>query len=415
LTKLIESLDEAVTNLKHVKANLKRYKAAVLKAAVEGKLTEEWRKQHPDLEPASELLKRILAERRAKWEQAELAKMRPAGKDLKNNKWKKRYKEADSVNTKYTYEIPESWVWTNLGQLSWSVKDGPHYSPKYSASGVPFITGGNIRPEGIDFSSAKYISPQLHAELSERCKPEYADLLYTKGGTTGIARINTEKREFSVWVHVAVLKLVDSIERFYLQHALNSTHCYRQSQMYTHGVGNQDLGLTRMIWITIPLPPLEEQKEIIWEIEKRISILGELDKEVGTNLKRPERLRQSLLKKAFSGKLIPENPNDEPASALPGRIRYEEEKTDEEPKKGRRKTMAKQKRNVSLGRKSVLSVLASATGEVSTAKLIDLAGYPSNADPESIEAFYLDLRAALTAANIQVRRRDDVDYFSVRK
>ena len=185
--------------------------------------------------------------------------------------------------------------------------------------------------------------------------------------------------------------------------------------MYTHGVGNQDLGLTRMIWITIPLPPLQEQKEIIREIEKRVSILGELDKEVGTNLKRAERLRQSLLEKAFSGKLIPENPNDEPASALLERIRHEEAKTDEEPKKGRRQIMAKQKRNVSLGRKSVLSVLASATGEVSTAKLIDLAGYPSNADPESIEAFYLDLRAALTAANIQVRRRDDVDYFSVRK
>ena len=209
IEKQFSRLDEAVANLKRVNANLKRYKAAVLKAAVEGKLTEEWRKQHPDVESASELLKRILTERRAKWEQAELAKMRMAGKDPKDNKWKKRYKEADSVNTKYTYEIPESWVWTNLGQLSWSVKDGPHYSPKYSASGIPFITGGNIRPEGIDFSSAKYISPQLHAELSERCKPEYGDLLYTKGGTTGIARINTEKREFSVWVHVAVLKLVD--------------------------------------------------------------------------------------------------------------------------------------------------------------------------------------------------------------
>jgi type I restriction enzyme S subunit len=415
IEKQFSRLDEAVANLKRVKANLKRYKAAVLKAAVEGKLTEEWRKVHSDVEPASELLKRILAERRAKWEQAELAKMRMAGKDPKDNKWKNRYKEADPVNTGYTYEIPESWVWTNLGQLSWSVKDVPHYSPKYSASGIPFITGGNIRPEGIDFSSAKYISPQLHAELSERCKPEYGDLLYTKGGTTGIARINTEKREFSVWVHVAVLKLVDSIERFYLQHALNSSHCYRQSQIYTHGVGNQDLGLTRMIWITIPLPPLDEQKEIIREIEKRVSILGELDREVDTNLKRAERLRQSLLEKAFSGKLIPENPNDEPASALLERIRQEEAKTGEEPKKGRGKTMAKQKGNVSLERRSVLSVLASATGEVSTAKLIDLAGYPSNADPESIEAFYLDLRAALTVGNIQVRRRGDVDYFSVRK
>ena len=80
IEKQFSRLDEAVANLKRVKANLKRYKAAVLKAAVEGKLTEEWRKAHPDVEPASKLLDRILAERRAKWEEAELAKMEAKGK-----------------------------------------------------------------------------------------------------------------------------------------------------------------------------------------------------------------------------------------------------------------------------------------------------------------------------------------------
>src|SRR2546427_8267512 len=81
IEKQFSRLDEGVANLKRVKANLKRYKAAVLKAAVEGRLTEDWRKAHPDIEPAGELLKRILAERRAKWEQAELAKMEAAGNE----------------------------------------------------------------------------------------------------------------------------------------------------------------------------------------------------------------------------------------------------------------------------------------------------------------------------------------------
>ena len=304
IEKQFSRLDEAVANLKRVKANLKRYKAAVLKAAVEGKLTEDWRKAHPDVEPASELLKRILAEHRAKWEHAELAKMKAAGKESKDDKWKKHYKEPDSIRTDDIYDIPKFWTWANLGQLSWSVKDGPHYSPKYATTGIPFITGGNIRPEGIDFSSAKYISLQLHADLSERCKPEVGDLLYTKGGTTGIARINTEKREFNVWVHVAVLKLVDSIEPFYLQHSLNSPHCYRQSQRYTHGVGNQDLGLTRMIWITIPLPPFQEQTQILQEIESRISVVKAIEKQADSNLSRAERLRQSILSMAFCGRLV---------------------------------------------------------------------------------------------------------------
>jgi type I restriction enzyme S subunit len=230
--------------------------------------------------------------------------MKATSKKSKDDKWKKRYQEPDPVRPEEIYDIPKSWVWSNLGQLSWSVKDGPHYSPKYASTGIPFITGGNIRPEGIDFSSAKYISPQLHADLSERCKPEVGDLLYTKGGTTGIARINTEKRDFNVWVHVAVLKLVDSIEPFYLQHSLNSPHCYRQSQRYTHGVGNQDLGLTRMIWITVALPPFQEQNQIVQEIESRMSVVKAIEKQADANLLRGECLRQSILSMAFCGRLV---------------------------------------------------------------------------------------------------------------
>ena len=304
IEKQFSRLDEAVASLKRIKANLKRYKAAVLKAAVEGKLTEDWRKQHPDFEPASKLLERIIAERRELWEKSELARMKVQGVSPKNDDWRRRYKGAEPPKSHEIFEIPQSWIWTTLGQLSWSVKDGPHYSPKYSEKGIPFVSGGNIRPEGIDFSTTKYISPELHQELTGRCKAEYGDLLYTKGGTTGIARINTERREFSVWVHVAVLKLVDSVKRFYLQHALNSPHCYRQSQKYTHGVGNQDLGLTRMIWITVPLPPLQEQEQIVAEVECRLSVVDELEAAVQANLTRADSLRQSILSQAFSGRLL---------------------------------------------------------------------------------------------------------------
>ena len=306
IEKQFSRLDETVTGLRRAKTNLKRYKAAVLKAAVEGKLTEQWRKEHPDVEPAEKLLERILAERRKKWEEVELAKMKAQGKDPKDDKWKRKYREPDPPKPEETFGIPDTWAWSNLGQLSWSVKDGPHYSPQYSETGIPFITGGNVRPEGIDFSTAKYVTPGLHAELSKRCKPEHGDLLYTKGGTTGIARINTETREFDVWVHVAVLKLVTLIERFYLQHVLNSPFCHRQSQRYTHGVGNQDLGLTRMIWITVPIPPLQEQRVILKEIEQRLSIVGDVEEQIAKNEKRGERLRQSVLKKAFSGRLVPQ-------------------------------------------------------------------------------------------------------------
>ncbi len=118
IEKQFSRLDEAVANLKRVKANLKRYKAAVLKAAVEGKLTEEWRKAHPDVEPASKLLDRILAERRAKWEEAELAKMEAKGKAPKNDKWKAKYKEPLASASSDNSGLPQSWHVASIGQVS---------------------------------------------------------------------------------------------------------------------------------------------------------------------------------------------------------------------------------------------------------------------------------------------------------
>ncbi len=122
IEKQFSRLDEAVANLKRVKANLKRYKAAVLKAAVEGKLTEEWRKAHPDVEPASKLLDRILAERRAKWEEAELAKMEAKGKAPKNDKWKAKYKEPTAPDTADLPELPEVGYGQRLDLFFWVSK-----------------------------------------------------------------------------------------------------------------------------------------------------------------------------------------------------------------------------------------------------------------------------------------------------
>ena len=181
----------------------------------------------------------------------------------------------------------------------------------------------NVRPDGLDFENVKYISEELHVEFCKRCKPEINDILYTKGGTTGIARVNTYDEEFSVWVHVAVLKLISSVMPFFLQHALNSNFCYSQAQKYTHGVGNQDLGLTRMVNIVLAICSVDEQEEVVEIIEDKTSICDQLDQTLTTALQQAEALRQSILKKAFSGQLVPQDPNDEPARVLLERIQAE--------------------------------------------------------------------------------------------
>jgi type I restriction enzyme S subunit len=319
---LFTNLDAGVKSLKKVKTQLKRYRQAVLKYAFQGKLTAEWRKTHKDqIEPARVLLEHILRKRRENWEADQLAKMKAKEITPKGDGWKKRYKEPIGPELVGLLQLPKEWIWVNLGQLAWSVRDGPHYSPEYVNQGIPFITGGNVRPSGVDFANAKKISKELHQKFSERCKPEVGDILYTKGGTTGIARVNTYDREFSVWVHVAVLKLTGQIEPFYVQHALNSPFCYEQAQRFTHGVGNQDLGLTRMVRIILSLPPLAEQKEIISRIDYLQSIAEKTEDIVETSLKSADRLRQTILEHAFLGKLIPQDPTDEPAEELLKRIR----------------------------------------------------------------------------------------------
>ena len=137
------------------------------------------------------------------------------------------------------------------------IADGPHFSPRYVDEGLPFISARNIKVDRWALEDAKYVSQEDFDEFSKRVVPEKGDVLYTKGGTTGIARVVDLRFPFQVWVHVAVLKVDRSvINPNYLAYALNSRPCYEQAQMYTRGATNNDLGLTRMVNIELPLPPV---------------------------------------------------------------------------------------------------------------------------------------------------------------
>ena len=258
LMPLVEEYGKAEERLTALNAEFPdKLRKSILQQAIQGKLTE----RNPADEPASELLKRIRAEKE---------------RLIKVGKIKKEKPLPLIEEEELPFDLPDEWQWVRLGEIILGTADGPHYSPQYYDSGIPFISTRNIASGKLDFSSAKYISYELHRELCQRCKPRKGDVLYSKGGTTGIAAVNDSDIEFNVWVHVAVLSMGSYVNPYYLALALNSPHCYELSQKYTHGTSNRDLGLTRMVKITLPLPPLAEQQRIVDRVNELLAVCDEL-------------------------------------------------------------------------------------------------------------------------------------------
>ncbi|MDT4329504.1 restriction endonuclease subunit S [Methylomonas sp. MS20] len=201
-------------------------------------------------------------------------------------------------------EVPEHWDRVQLGRVCLKVSDGPHFSPNYVDDGVMFLSARNINVNSWSLEDAKFISEADYAEFSKRVIPEVGDILYTKGGTTGIARVVDLTDRFQVWVHVAVLKIARDIAHpYYIAYALNSNGGYEQSQLHTRGATNQDLGLTRMIKIWLALPPLSEQVDIITFLDNETAKLDTLTTEAKTVINLLQERRTALISAAVTGKI----------------------------------------------------------------------------------------------------------------
>jgi type I restriction enzyme S subunit len=192
----------------------------------------------------------------------------------------------------------KEWDLTTLGDLIEFAKDGPHVSPRYSESGIPFLSTRHIKSTGVVWEDLKYVSHE-EADLHwKKCKPQKGDILYTKGGTTGIACPVSFEKDFAVWVHVALVRPKASLVNYiWLTHMLNTKYCYEQSQKLTRGATNKDLGLKRMVDIKMFAPPIEEQVKFVNLKNKVLKLLSKFDDSYAFNF------FESLSQKAFAGKL----------------------------------------------------------------------------------------------------------------
>ncbi|NJC43703.1 UNVERIFIED_ORG: type I restriction enzyme S subunit [Xanthomonas campestris] len=319
---------------------IKKLRELILELAVRGKLVP----QDPNDEPASELLKRI-AEEKARL--------------VAEGKIKKQKALAGRANEDQPFELPAGWEWAGTATLTLLITDGTHHTPTYTSSGVPFISVKDIDGSTISFENCKFISQEEHAAINARCNPELGDILLCRIGTLGRPTIVDTKNPFSLFVSVGLLKLPKSIEiSRYFHCVLSSPLMYRQyDQIKAGGSHTNKLNLGDIPRLYVPVPPLVEQRRIVAKVDELMALCDRLEARQAdadsahaqlvqallesltqardaedfaqswqrlaehfhtlfTTESSIDALKQTLLQLAVMGKLVPQDPCDEPVSEL---------------------------------------------------------------------------------------------------
>ncbi|MES0488441.1 MAG: restriction endonuclease subunit S [Leptospirales bacterium] len=347
IEQLFSELDNAITNFKKAQAQLKVYRQAVLKKAFEGELTKEWRSHQTDLPTAEELLEQIKVEREAHY-QKQLEEWEVAVKKWEADKRPKDVKEKKPTKPSLSKELPpltkdelgklpelpSGWSWVKLGEVN-SVKGGKRLPPKHSFSmettDYIYIMAGNLKG-GTVKNKLTYIEKNTYEALWHY-RVNGGDVYITiVGACIGDAGVIPKEFHLSILTENAA-KIITPISLYnkYLSLWLNSIIAQTRIKGSVFSMTLGKLALNRVERLEIPITSVEEQNAIVVEIESRLSVCDKAEETLAENLVKAEALRQSILKKAFEGKLLTEGeleacrnePDWEPAEKLLERIRAE--------------------------------------------------------------------------------------------
>jgi type I restriction enzyme S subunit len=408
IEELFSHIDAGVEGLKQAKAKLQQYRQSVLKDAVTGKLTESWREQNADkLEPADELLERILQERRANWEAEQLKVFEEKGKVPKNDKWKEKYKVVDSLTEKAVSDfpiLPEGWGYVKLGQITEDPKYGTSKKCTYESNGkgvlrIPNIAAGEINAEDMKFAS--FSDDELKTyKLNE------GDLLTIRSnGSVSLvgkcAVISDKETDFLFAGYLIRLRpLLKHIDPHYLKSVLASGFLRKQIESLaksSSGVNNINTGELQSL--VIPICSLKEQQANAQDIDAKNIIIDRQFEQYEKLFIQASKNKSSILSKAFSGELVENIESDESAEQLLEKIQAEKQQLEEKAKLAKKKPKAREKK---MEKRPIIDVLKESKKSLKVEELFELAGFQNNVSPEGIEAFYQELKNVAENKNVIV-------------
>jgi type I restriction enzyme S subunit len=284
IEELFTKLDAGVCYMGAVKALLQSYRQAVLKAAVEGELTREWRESHPDVAPGAESV-------------TEHSDSKQRSSMASNN----RLPQPSTPNLPM---LPATWTWATFEQVSERVTVG-HVGPmkdEYTDSGIPFLRSMNVRANKLERSGLKFVSQEFHERLA-KSKLKAGDLVVVRSGSVGTACVIPDSLGPANCSDLVIVKRPRVLNPYFAAYYMNSVakSMVKRRQV---GIALTHFNTKSMAALPVPVPPTEEQEVIVEEVERRLSVIASVEAQVGLQLRHSDRLRQAVLKQAFSGTLV---------------------------------------------------------------------------------------------------------------
>ena len=293
-------LDAAVARLQGAKARLKRYKQAVLKAAVEGRLTEEWRENRAAFQSEADWHQQLLTTRKRN----QLSELAAKGKKAGDKAYKVpvSIESLDATDTELE-ELPNGWTWATADEITIMITDGEHATPPRTDSGVPLLSARNIRDGWISFETIDHVSEETHEKLAKRLRVQEGDVLLSCSGSVGRCCVAPSDSHFSLVRSVAVLRPILKMGS-YLSYAIRSPLVQAQINSRKTQTAQANIFQGKIKQLAIPMPQLDEQKAIVAALDSILSATDEMESSLDAQFQQAIRLRQAVLRRAFEGRLV---------------------------------------------------------------------------------------------------------------